>query len=352
MKTEIAIIGGGLSGLALARHLHLAGVDFHLFEARNRFGGRIKTLDTSDARFDLGPSWFWPGQPRMAALTDTFALPVFEQYATGDILFETGTGDVRRNIGFSSMRGSWRIDGGMGRLVDAIVADLPTNRLSLGKTLVSASHDKGLAFSDSTHCIAGHVVLALPPRVAAKIALSPALSAQQVDALQNVPTWMAGHAKFVAVYDHAFWRDAGLSGDASSQSGPLVEIHDASAAKGAPSALFGFVGVPPATRAGRAAEVVDAALSQLARLFGPAAQNPLHTAYQDWTTKPETATQMDQQPLTHHPDYGLPTNLEHLWDGHLHLCATEMASEMGGYLEGALCAAEETAHLLLKTRVS
>ena len=48
MKTDIAIIGGGLSGLALARHLARDGCDFQLFEARNRFGGRIHSLQPGD----------------------------------------------------------------------------------------------------------------------------------------------------------------------------------------------------------------------------------------------------------------------------------------------------------------
>ena len=39
---------------------------------------------------------------------------------------------------------------------------------------------------------------------------------------------MAGHAKFIALYERAFWREAGCSGTAMSQRGPLTEIHDAS----------------------------------------------------------------------------------------------------------------------------
>ncbi|MEX0339795.1 MAG: flavin monoamine oxidase family protein [Arenibacterium sp.] len=352
MKTGIAIIGGGLSGLALARHLHRAGRDFHLFEARNRLGGRVKSFFHKCGYFDLGPSWFWPGQPRMADLVATFSLPVFEQYATGDILFESRAGDVRRNIGFSSMQGSLRIEGGMRALIDAVADDLPKDRLLLGKKLTSASLENGLEFGDGTNCKADNIVLAMPPRVAATLALSAAPSASQIEAMQRIPTWMAGHAKFIAIYDHAFWRDGGFSGDATSHHGPLVEIHDASPQGGAPGALFGFLGVPPAARAGREADVVAAAVAQLGRLFGPAAKAPQETVYQDWTTAPETATQADVQPLNHHPDYGLPSELRGLWQGRLHFCATETASEMGGYLEGALCAAEETAEQLLKARVS
>ena len=36
MRTEVAIVGGGLAGLALAARLHAAGVDVRVFEARAR----------------------------------------------------------------------------------------------------------------------------------------------------------------------------------------------------------------------------------------------------------------------------------------------------------------------------
>jgi len=69
----VAIVGGGLSGLNAARLMWEAGADFQLFEARDRLGDRILTVDAtgapSDDGFDLGPSWIWPRmQPALAAL--------------------------------------------------------------------------------------------------------------------------------------------------------------------------------------------------------------------------------------------------------------------------------------------
>ena len=111
MKTNIAIIGGGLAGLSLARHLHSASLNFQLFEARGRLGGRIKTHQLEDAGYDLGPAWFWSGQSRMETLTSDLGLTCFEQFATGMQLYETENGDVIRDQGFASMQGSWRVDG-------------------------------------------------------------------------------------------------------------------------------------------------------------------------------------------------------------------------------------------------
>ena len=77
------IIGGGLAGLALAEMLETAGHDYILLEARNRFGGRIMTQHHGAGYFDMGPAWFWPGQPRIAALVGRFGLEKFDQFADG-----------------------------------------------------------------------------------------------------------------------------------------------------------------------------------------------------------------------------------------------------------------------------
>ncbi|WP_394199173.1 hypothetical protein [Litoreibacter albidus] len=85
---------------------------------------------------------------------------------------------------------------------------------------------------------------------------------------------MAGHAKAVAIYDRPFWREVGLSGDATSRFGPLAEIHDASPAQGGPYALFGFLGVPPQVRTDEQV-VKQHVLAQLARLFSAQAATPV-----------------------------------------------------------------------------
>jgi monoamine oxidase len=88
IDTTVAIIGAGLAGLNAARLLHRAGVDFHLFEARDRVGGRILTVDElgalADDGFDLGPSWFWPQMhPVMGELIDELACLLSSSTALG-----------------------------------------------------------------------------------------------------------------------------------------------------------------------------------------------------------------------------------------------------------------------------
>jgi monoamine oxidase len=150
---------------------------------------------------------------------------------------------------------------------------------------------------------------------------------------------MAGHAKAVAVYDRPFWLEAGLSGDAMSRHGPVVEIHDASPATGGPYALFGFIGVPPRARSDQQA-LRRQIQAQLIRLFGPEAATPNILCLKDWAYDRLTATELDAQAPHVHSQYGLPRVLNGLWDGDLILAGTEVAPKFGGYLEGALEASE------------
>jgi monoamine oxidase len=346
MMTDVAIVGGGLAGLALATLLYKAGLSFQLFEARPRLGGRIAALEAPDGRVDLGPSWFWPGQPRMARLVTELGLRSFPQHAEGDIAFEDATGAVHRGMGYASMEGSFRVAGGMPSLIEELAAHLPVDRLHLSRAVRGiGSHRVRLA--DGTRCTPRHIALTTPPRLAARLTYDPPLPEAAYQSLEAIPTWMAGHAKFVATYNRPFWREKGMSGDAMSRHGPLAEIHDASGADGSPAALFGFLGVPASHRRGNAAKIEALALDQLARIFGPEARNPLQTALQDWACDPLTATEADRTPPAGHPTYGLPHRLEGLAEGRLHFAATETAPEMGGLMEGALASAERVARLII-----
>ncbi|MEM1235763.1 MAG: NAD(P)/FAD-dependent oxidoreductase [Pseudomonadota bacterium] len=340
MKT--LIIGGGLSGLYLAERLEAEGRDHHLLEARDRFGGRIMTESVGDGSFDMGPAWFWPGQPRIASLIARLGLRKFDQFAKGDLTYEDEGGRVQRGYGFSSMEGSWRLEGGLSRLTETLTARIPDTRKSLSAQVTSlemTDRTCRATLQDGTTINAGRVVLAMPPRIAAGLDFAPALPGQALQAMANVPTWMAGQAKAVAVYDTPFWREAGLSGDAMSRHGPMVEIHDASPAHGAPPALFGFIGVPPNSRA-NAARLKELVQDQLVRLFGTEAAHPRELIIKDWASDAFTATAADAAPQYTHPTYGLPMSMRGLWNGNLIFAGTEVAPSFGGYIEGALEAAE------------
>jgi monoamine oxidase len=346
MKT--LIVGGGLSGLAVARALDANGSDYTLVEARSRFGGRIKTERHDGGYYDMGPAWFWPGQPRIAALTESLGIEKFEQFADGILTFEDEQEHVQHGRGFSSMEGSWRLAGGFGALTQTLAETIPESRKRLNapvQSLLNTADGITAILGDREAITADQVVFALPPRVAGEIEFSPALPSSALQAIQGIPTWMAGQAKAIAVYDTPFWRDAGLSGDAMSRRGPMIEIHDASPASGGPFALFGFIGVAPQGRRDEKA-LRQQVLAQFVRLFGHAATAPSRLFIKDWAFDPYTSTTADLAPLYAHPTYTLPQALRGLWNNKIYFAGTEVAPEFGGYIEGALEAAANVVAVL------
>ncbi|NIE62710.1 FAD-dependent oxidoreductase [Burkholderia sp. Ax-1719] len=353
MNARIGIIGGGLAGLYAALRLQARGIeDFVLLEAAGRFGGRIETVTAGhdDARFDLGPTWFWPEiQPELDHQVCELGLERFAQHETGDTLIERSP-DIppTRTRGYPGAPTAMRLVGGMSALTEAIQARLAPQRLHGEQrvTRIAAQRD-GIDIHAAnpqgrvTTYRVDRVMLALPPRLAvASIEFSPALPDALTNAWRETPTWMAPHAKYLAVYPRAFWRERGLSGEARSASGPLAEIHDAATVKG-DAALFGFIGLPTDLRArvGEAA-LLAACRAQLVRLFGKEAAEPRLEVIKDWAAANLTATAADRSATPHH--WGAPESapISGAWRGRLAGIGSEWSTRYPGYLAGAIDAAE------------
>lgn len=354
MKTDVIIIGAGLSGLRIAQQLHQANIRVKLLDARERPGGRIHSKriahGVSEGRLDMGPSWFWPWQKRMMALMQELELraDIYEQYSDGLSVAEYRNGQLLKQAGIASMAGSLRLRGGLKTLVDALSSTLSSEDILLDTQVTAvAKTDNGVDVSyryngELNTVFASQIVLAAPPRVINEtIQFSPAWDPRDQDLMHHTPTWMAGQAKFSASYEKPFWREQGLSGDGVSEIGPLGEIHDASAPTGAPYALFGFVGVPASAREGRGEDIKKAAIEQLTRMFGSEAANPSAVIYKDWAEDNFTATDTDR--VTPRAHAHQTVNTEPQWNQSLYWAGSETASTSSGdngYLEGALAAAE------------
>ncbi len=352
MSHPVVVVGAGLSGLYASWLLQQSGQRVLLLEARDRIGGRVLSQGEDGAahRLDLGPAWFWPGMnPRVQKILKALNLRSFPQHTRGATMVEGQDGKVyKHQSGWEQSPSSYRIAGGTGALTQAIHAQLNSQVTFKASTRVLGMqlrpHAVELALQDGTGPWsqgASQVIVTIPPRVMAQdLALEPAWPEKMMKDMRATPTWMAGQAKFVAAYASAFWREAGLSGDAMSHRGPMGEIHDASDESGQSAALFGFVGASPSYRAGIGREALQSqSLAQLERLFGPQAATPLWSAVQDWALDPLTATSEDSRPLSYHPMYSVgevPAD----WKSRVALAGTERSPNYGGYLEGALEAAE------------
>ncbi|MDQ4091810.1 MAG: FAD-dependent oxidoreductase, partial [Actinomycetota bacterium] len=190
------------------------------------------------------------------------------------------------------------------------------------------------------------VVVAVPPRLAvAGITFTPDLPADIVRVMQGTPTWMDTAVKCIAVYESAFWRDAGLSGLAFSRPGPLTEIHDGCTPDGATAALWGFMSPDHSFRDLDPEARMHAVFDQLGRLFGPDAADPLRYVERDWSDDPYTNDEVVwfDDPLP----YGHPALAEPQFDGRLVWAGTETADIGGGHMEGAVRSGRRAAAQIL-----
>lgn len=380
---EVAVIGGGLAGLALAHSLQARHIDWALFEARPRLGGRILTTHTPEGlAVDLGPAWYWPDRhPSIARLVADLGLDSLAQPDDGRVLllddpnrqpralaFDVNTGTLAASEDTPATPGAVhggarRLAGGMQALVQALSQALPAQRLNLGQALhrlVDRGSHVSLHFSgpDGEHTVlARRVVLALPPRLAAeRIAFEPALPADVLQAMQSTPTWMATAAKAAVPCGRPAWREAGLTGNAwvTHAQAVLAEVYDAGPATGpaaGPAALAGFVALDVARRASFRAGMPLLIDSQVTMLFGAEAA-PGTPQLHDWATEPLTCSTLDleQEALAgEHPPYGDTALQAALWQGRLWLGGSETARQGGGYLEGALASAGRLRRQLTET---
>ncbi|MBV9601274.1 MAG: FAD-dependent oxidoreductase, partial [Chloroflexi bacterium] len=88
-------------------------------------------------------------------------------------------------------------------LGDQLVLSAPVRAIDSTGSLVEVT-------ADGRTVEARHVILAVPPALAAGIQYGPQLPATRAQLLQRLP--MGSLTKAEAVYDRPFWRDAGLSG--------------------------------------------------------------------------------------------------------------------------------------------
>ena len=187
---------------------------------------------------------------------------------------------------------------------------------------------------------AAHVIVAMPPVAAGRIAFDPPLPPGRHELQQRMP--MGRYDKVIVTYDKPFWRDAGFTGEVASVRGPVTASYDDDPGDGT-GALLNFIGgdhalhwqkLPPDKQQ-------EAVLDCLARWFGEAARHPTAYGYNHWAEQPETGG----APVA----LMAPGVLSRLGPalrapcGRIHWAGTEAAVKWTGYMDGAIRAGEAAA---------
>jgi monoamine oxidase len=184
-------------------------------------------------------------------------------------------------------------------------------------------------------------IVTVPPTLAGRIQYNPPLSADRDQLMQSAP--MGSVVKVLAIYDSPFWRKRGLSGQASSDVGPVKVVFDNSPPSGDPGILVGFAEGADARELRKlpAAERRAAVLSSLRRLFGTEAAHPTAYVERDWAAEEWTRGCYG----AFFPP-GVWTSFGHTLRepvDRIHWAGSETSPLWAGYMEGAVRSGERAA---------
>jgi monoamine oxidase len=166
-------------------------------------------------------------------------------------------------------------------LGDRVALNAPVRRIDQSGPRVHITSDHGVITAD-------HVIVAVPPTMAGRIAYEPPLPAARDQLTQRTP--MGAAIKCFAAYPTPFWREAGLNEFVNNlTSGTMIDgVFDNSPPEGTPGALYGLIAGDAAREWGSrpAAERKAAVLEAFATYFGPEARTPTDYLEQEWAMEP------------------------------------------------------------------
>jgi monoamine oxidase len=188
---------------------------------------------------------------------------------------------------------------------------------------------------------AQRAIVAMAPALAGRLTYDPPLPPRRDQLTQRMP--MGSVIKVMCVYDTPFWREDGLAGQATSDTGPVKITFDNSPPDGSAGVLLGFFEGEAAREWGQrtSAERRQVTIDAFARYFGDQARDVRAYLEKDWDADPwARGGYVGITPPGVLLDYGVA--LREPID-RLHWAGTETATRWNGYMDGAVRSGERAA---------
>ena len=345
----VIIIGAGLSGLITAYQLQKHSIPFKILESRDRVGGRILTkLSENTTPIEMGATWFGDQHYHLIQLLNDLKLPYFKQHTEGIAFYQPHINSHPQQIQIPEQSPSYRISGGTSQIITSLLNKIDKESVFFNQTVKTITiHNKSILIEASTTFEADLIVLSIPPKLwSYNIEFSPKLPNNLQTIAQNTHTWMEESIKVAIVYNSPFWRQRGFSGSLFSNSGPITEFYDHSNADNSKYALCGFIN--PNLKNNTKIERKQSVLSQLKSIFGDEALHMLEYHEFVWSEDLNTYFPSNQF-IFPHQNNGNIIFSDTLFDNRLLFSGTEVSPHYGGYMEGAVFIANETARKIKET---
>ncbi len=269
----------------------------------------------------------WAAQPEDMSLLHV----LFYIHSAGglDMLFDTEGGAQQD-----------RFVGGSQLVPIRMAEQLSEERLILGAPVRKLRHGPhGVTVeAEGATVSAKRAILAIAPTLAGRISYDPPLAGFRDQLTQRMP--LGTVVKCMAIYDEPFWRNEGLSGQGTSDTGPAKLTFDNSPPDGSPGVLLGFLEGRRAREFGRlgAHERRAAVVAGFARLFGPRAARPDAYVERLWAEEEwSRGCYGCHMPTGAWTAYG-PALREPV--GPIHWAGAEYSTVWNGYMDGAVRSGE------------
>ena len=284
---------------------------------------------------ELGIEAVWAAQPEDMSLLHV----LFYIHSAGslEMLFDTDGGAQQDRFVGGSQRIPILMAEELGR--ENVLLGAPVRMIRRGEHGVTVE-------ADGATVRARRAVVAVAPTLAGRIAYDPPLPGFRDQLTQRMP--LGTVAKCMAIYDEPFWRAENLSGQGTSDAGPVKLTFDNSPPGGGPGVLLGFLEGRQARELGRlgANERRAAVLGCFARLFGPRAGQPGAYVERLWAEEEwSRGCYGCHMPTGAWTAYG-PALREPI--GPLHWAGAEYATVWNGYMDGAVRSGEAAASAALE----